>query len=97
MNATKNLTTIPFNGGKKKWHVWKTRYKARSKLHGMLSILYGTETIPKDGKTSYKPDEEILRTKNDAMYADLVLCLQDEGSFACIERAKSKDHLDGLA
>ena len=40
--------------------------------------------VPVDGKSSYNDEEKSLRSRNEELYADLILNLQDEVSFGCV-------------
>ena len=75
----------------------KLKYRARIRIYGVLDILDGVSSIPPDGKSSYNDDDLLLRSKNEELYADLILNIQDEASFGCVSRARNKDFKEGLA
>ena len=95
--SSKNFSLIPFKGERSKWHMWKLKYRARIRIYGVLDILDGVSSIPPDGKSSYNDDDLLLRSKNEELYADLILNIQDEASFGCVSRARTKDFKEGLA
>ena len=77
--------------------MWKLKYRSRIRIYGVLDILDGVSSIPPDGKSSYNDDDLLLRSKNEELYADLILNIQDEASFGCVSRARTKDFKEGLA
>ena len=95
--SSKNFSLIPFKGERSKCHMWKLKYRARIRIYGVLDILDGVSSIPPDGKSSYNDDDLLLRSKNEELYADLILNIQDEASFGCVSRARTKDFKEGLA
>ena len=84
--SSKNFSLIPFKGERSKWHMWKLKYRDRIRIYGVLDILDGVSSIPPDGKSSYNDDDLLLRSKNEELYADLILNIQDEASFGCVSR-----------
>ena len=95
--SSKNFSLIPFNGERNKWHMWKMKYRARIRIYGVLDILDGEMKVPVDGKSSYNDEEKSLRIRNEELYADLILNLQDEVSFGCVSRARNSNYKEGLA
>ena len=77
--------------------MWKMKYSFRIRIYGVLDILDGEMKVPVDGKSSYNDEEKSLRSRNEELYADLILNLQDEVSFGCVSRARNSNYKEGLA
>ena len=93
--SSKQITIIPFSGEKNKWNTWKMRYKARVKVLGLADILDGSTKVPTDKKSGYTDDELIIRQRNDELFADIVLSLNDEVSLGCVTRSMCSDWSEG--
>ena len=96
------ITIIPFDGTKKQWKIWSTKFLARARRKGYKDILLGVETAPKDSAASpLSSADEKLKELNTLAYEDIVLSIDGNKpngrvAFRLVETA-TKDIADGNA
>ena len=96
----KAIRTIPFNGKKTDYIIWRARFLSFAKIRGCKQILLGTTSIPDGNKVLTKgiDDAEILiRNLNALAYSVLNIAVSDAVSFGAVYNAQTKELHDGYA
>ena len=98
-DISKSIKIIPFHGKKKMFQQWSRKFLAAARVRGYADILTGKVKAPADGATLKATDLENLKNRenNAKAYTDLVLSMEEEVCFACVDGTKSTDQPDGDA
>jgi len=73
------ITIIPFDGTKKQWKIWSTKFLARARRKGYKEILLGIEKAPKDNATTpLSTEEQKLKDLNTLAYEDIILSIDGD-------------------
>jgi len=94
---------VEFNGTKKDWPAWSTKFLAKARRKGYKKIILGDETIPKDSETldpSTDQDKIDIREGNEAAYEELLLAMdtstkKGKVAFQIVKKCKTSDLKDG--
>ena len=84
----KTIITITFYGKRTSWHMWSRRFLSKPTVQNQIGFINGIITVPTDAEVNVKlssnkmtDEDRISRTKNAAMYSELIISCTDETSF----------------
>ena len=96
----KSIRTIPFNGKKTDYIIWRARFLSYAQIKGCKQIILGTTSVPAANVTLVKgiDDAEILvRHLNAIAYSMLNMAVSDSVSFGAVYNAQTNELPDGDA
>ena len=72
------ITIIPFDGTKKQWKIWSTKFLAKARRKGYKEILLGSKVAPKDNAaTPLSAESRKLKDLNTLAYEDIIYLLTE--------------------
>jgi len=100
MSTEEKMRVVNFNGNGENWWIWRGKFLAIATKKGWNDILTGTSQVPKndevlDENNTNEKEKILIRAKNKALYAELMLSQDNQVAFDIVDEATTDALPDG--
>ena len=93
----RSMKIVPFNGDEEKWPMWSERKKDKYQLYDLIDTIDPEMTNPADDEQKLSSEQMILKQKNNLVFADLVVSINDKVLFGILISTKNNRTKNGDA